>query len=349
MLGLAEALEHGTLRVPFSGLLTGAWQLAMARALRRHLCWPAHVRVIAIGGATLGGSGKTPLAIACAAELARLGVPTALVGHAHRGVPRFARVVTEDDALEEVGDEALVAARALRGSAARVIVGPTRQAAIDLAARVARVLVVDGVSQTAPVAASLALLAVDAVEPWGFRRALPPRGDLRARPSDLLDVCDSVVAVGDPPDPTSAEWCGIPTKPDVWVARVTGAGARLASGELVSWEALARAPLGLITALARPDRVLRSLGARGARPSLVLRSNDHGPLSADLARRASRAAREVGIALWLATPKCSFHVSRAVEGAGAARDLLGAPYATLEHELVLSAPLVARLRQLAAP
>ena len=350
MLGLAEGLEHGTLRVPFSGLLTGAWQLAMTRALRRHLCWPAHVRVIAIGGATLGGSGKTPLAIACAAELARLGVPTALVGHAHRGVPRFARVVTEDDALEEVGDEALVAARALRGSAARVIVGPTRQAAIDLAARVARVLVVDGVSQTAPVAASLALLAVDAVEPWGFRRALPPRGDLRARPSDLLDVCDAVVAVGDPPDPTSAEWCGISGKREGSPARAEGAGAHLTSGELLSWDALADTPVGLITTLARPDRLVRSLAARGVYPRLVLRGSDHGPSPARLGRRASSATKDAGIALWLATAKCSIHLERLERAADRdARALLGAPRATLEHRFVLSGSLVARLHRLAAP
>ncbi len=349
MLGLNEALERGTLRVPFSGLLTGAWRLAMTRALRRNLSWPADVRVVVIGGATLGGSGKTPLAIACAAELARLGVSTVLVGHAHRAVPRFARVVTSRDPIEDVGDEALVAVRALQGTGARVVVGPTRQAAIDLAARVAHVLVVDGVSQTAPVAASLALLAVDAVEPWGSRRALPPRGDLRAHRSDLVDVCDVVVAVGNPPDPTSAEWCGISARRDVSLAQVAGAGARLASGELVSWEALARAPLGLITALARPDRVVRSLTARGARPRVVLRSTDHGPLSPNLARKASRAVREAGIALWLATPKCSIHVARAAGSDGAARDRLGAPCAALEHELVLSAPLVARLRQLATP
>jgi tetraacyldisaccharide 4'-kinase len=351
VLGLDEALEQGTLRVPFSGLLTGAWRVAMTRTLRRNLSWPAHVRVVVIGGATLGGSGKTPLAIACAAELAKLGASTALVGHAHRAAPRFARVVTRRDSIQEVGDEAFVAARALQCSGARVIVGPTRQAAIDLAARVARVLVVDGVSQTAPVAASLALLAVDAYEPWGLRGALPPRGDLRAPRSDLVDVCDVVVAVGDPPDPASAEWRAIAARRDVALAQLAGAGARLASGELVSWEALARTPLGLIAALARPDRVVRSLAARGVRPRVVLRGTDHGPVSADLARRACRAVREAGVALWLATPKCSTHVAHACGAGsdGAARDRLGAPWGALEHELILSAPLAARLRQLATP
>src|SRR5580658_2515622 len=108
VLGLDEALEQGTLRLPGAELLTEAWRLAMARALRRKLRWPAHVKVLAIGGSTLGGSGKTPLAIACAAELARLGASPVLVGHAHRAAPGFARVVGGSDPVERVGDEALV-------------------------------------------------------------------------------------------------------------------------------------------------------------------------------------------------------------------------------------------------
>src|SRR5580658_1099224 len=66
---VGEALERGTLNVPCAGLLTQAWRLATARAIARKLRWPAHVRVVAVGGATLGGSGKTPLAVACAAKL----------------------------------------------------------------------------------------------------------------------------------------------------------------------------------------------------------------------------------------------------------------------------------------
>ncbi len=344
---LGETLERGTLGVPFSGLLSGAWRLAMTRALRRNLRFPGHVRVVVVGGATLGGSGKTPLAIACAAELARQGASAVLVGHAYRATPRFPRVVADDDSVENVGDEALMASRALRASGARVVVAPTRQAAIDLAARLGRVLVVDGVSQTAPVSASLALLALDATEPWGSRRALPPRGDLRASPAELIEVCDAVVPIGNLPDPTSAEWCAISGKREAFPVHVEGAGAHLTSGELVSWAALAGAPVGLITTLGRPDRLVRSLAARGVDPRLVLRGRDHGPSPAGLGRAASRGAKEAGIALWLATAKCSVHLERAAGGDASA--LLGAPRATLEHRLVLSGSLLARLRQLAAP
>lgn len=350
MVGLGQALEQGTLKLPCSGLLAQAWRLAMSGALCRKLSWPAGTRVVAIGGATLGGSGKTPLAVACAAELSRLGSSVALVGHAHRAKPRFAREVTEADSIEEVGDEALVAARTLRGLGVKVIVGPTRQAAIDLGARVARALVLDGVAQAAPVPASLALLAVDAAEPWGLRRSLPPQGDLRADLSRLVEVCDAVVPVGELPCPSSAEWWtsfGTPARRVVLPAQSVGRGALLPSGELASWCALARARVGLITALGRPDRVVRALANRGVRPCVVLRAADHGPLPENLVGSASKAANEAGLALWLTTPKCSTHVARLVNSPDA--DALGAPLATLEHVLVLSPSLVARLRQLAEP
>lgn len=348
---VGEALEQGTLNVPCAGLLTGAWRLATARAISRKLRWPAHVRVVAVGGATLGGSGKTPLAVACAAKLAQAGASVVLVGHAYRAAPRLARVVTETDAVDQVGDEALVAVAALRGSGARVVVAPTRQAAIDLGARLGRVLVLDGVSQTSPVRASLALLSVDAVRPWGLSRALPPRGDLRAYPSELVDVCDVVVPVGDPPAYRSTGQDGIPPTRDISPAHIVGRGAQGATGELLSWAALERAPVGLITALAHPERVSRWLASRGLRPHIVLRGADHGPLGSDVLQKAARAAREAGIALWLATPKCSVHVARvAGPQIGAAKgQALGAPLAILEHALVLSPSLVTRLEALAAP
>src|SRR5436190_2033932 len=81
---------------------------------------------IAIGGSVLGGTGKTPLAIAIAHYL---GSRSAIVGHAYRASPPRARIVLEDDSMLEVGDEALVCAR----SGVKVVVGPTRQSAIDRA------------------------------------------------------------------------------------------------------------------------------------------------------------------------------------------------------------------------
>lgn len=263
----------------------------MARPLRLPVRAPGEpaLAVITVGGATLGGSGKTRVALACAQLLAERGANVVLIGHAYRAAPSRARVVLATDALAEVGDEALLCARALASGAAaeraRVVVGPTRQAAIDHAASLvprARVIVIDGPLQLAPAKASLALLAVDAESPWGAG-ALPPAGDLRAPREALLEAADRLVEVG-----------------------ATPAGARLdgrtvALGDLAE---LARkgARIGLFTAMARPARLLRSLAGAGVPPAIVVQAPDHGPLTPAVARALSSAD------LWLATAKCALHL-----------------------------------------
>jgi tetraacyldisaccharide 4'-kinase len=323
MVAVSLLLEQAALPVPSTRLgraLGAAWEGALGRTVVRRLVFPPGLRVVAVGGATFGGSGKTPLAIACARELARAaaGLRVAIVGHAYRGNPGRARVVGPTDALAEVGDEALLAARAL-GDRGCVVVGPTRQAAIDLAATMADVVVLDGVTQTAPVRASLALLAVDPDEPWGRARAVPPWGDLRAPVARLLDAVDGVVAVGD------GEGAALPE--GAWRALAIGRGAHV-GGELLSWEVLAGARVGLLCALARPDRVVRSLRRHGVRPSLVVRGRDHGPLPHPKGH----------VDLWLATPKCGLHASRFG---------LSAPLATLEHRVELGGGVAAALTAVA--
>src|SRR5271155_2411411 len=120
MLSVARHLEEGRYRGAISRSLSLAWGEVSTRTLVRTLVVPGHVRVVAVGGATLGGSGKTPLAIACARELARQGARVAFVGHAYRARPGRARVVLPSDALDEVGDEALVAALELAGEGVAV-------------------------------------------------------------------------------------------------------------------------------------------------------------------------------------------------------------------------------------
>lgn len=181
---------------------------AVARFLERPRRWPGlrvdpvrdlalpAVPVIGIGGATLGGSGRTPLAIAVARALGAI-----LVGHGYRGRVRTPRFVSVDDDPREVSDEAILCARAVP-----TVVG-RRQDALDFAAEHARVLVVDRLLQTRPHRLAYSLLAVDAEEPWGSGTTLP-FGDLVGRREHLLAACDEVVpisrAVTLPPIPRGA-------------------------------------------------------------------------------------------------------------------------------------------------
>ena len=183
---LARRLEEGAPGSRLAGLAAVAWG-ALARA-ERPLRIPAGVRLIGVGGAVLGGAGKTPVAIAVARALASRGEPVALIGHAYRAHPGRPRVVHAGDPVAVVGDDALAAARLLDGTSAAVIVAPRRQDAVDHAAALGhRVLVADGLLQAAPRRLAAALLVLDALAPWGAG-ACPPAGDLRALPAALLSA-----------------------------------------------------------------------------------------------------------------------------------------------------------------
>jgi tetraacyldisaccharide 4'-kinase len=276
---------------------------------------------VTVGGATLGGSGKTPLAIACAEEIAATGAAVAFVGHAYRAAPGRARVVGVDDRLEEVGDEALLAAHALAPIGVPVVVAPRRSDAVLLASGLARVLVIDGVAQTHPVRASLALLAVDAAEPWGRAAMVPPAGDLRAPAGALLAACDRVVTIGED---------------DEADARVVTRGAWL-GGKLHTWDSLVGIRLGLFCALARPDRLIRSLARRGLVLQAVIRARDHDRFDP----RSHAASHLAHVDLWLASPKCALKLEH----------FAPVPLATLDYGLSLSPSLRERFarRALAAP
>lgn len=326
-----------------------------ALMIRVERALPLPCPVVAVGGATLGGSGKTPLAIACTRELALAGNRTALVGHAYRAAPVRPRFVQAGDGLDEVGDEALVAARALDGlSAAHVAVAPRRAAAMAFAARWAAVLVLDGVAQTRPARATLALLAVDAEDPWGAAGDLHALdrlrlGSMRQAPTaTLVGACDAVVPMLEATplgrvDPTLARRAvarfatlGRP----VWPAHVLSRGAWV-GGSLLTWGALRARRVGLITAVARPDRIVRSLEKCGVVPVVVLSARDHGPVG----RRVGRLAKAITVArqvdVWVATPKCALHAAAGLPA--------GEPLALLDHTVVLAAELRAKLHALAAP
>jgi len=239
--------------------------------ITRELHAPPHVSIIAVGGATIGGSGRTALVLSCAEYMQSLGARVAIVGHAYRARPGRARIVTTQDSLEHVGDEARMLARAL-GDRARVVVGRTRQEALDLAQTLADVVILDGVLQTHPRRAALSLLAVREELPWGSGLVMPA-GDLRASRSRLLAACDQEVPVH------------IPLGDAVLDLRDRN--------------------VGLITAIARPARVLATLAANGIHVSTHVDLGDHGGRRKDVLCALSAAPKAT---TWLVTPKCAEHL-----------------------------------------
>jgi tetraacyldisaccharide 4'-kinase len=313
-------------------MLSGVWAGASALGVARALEIPTGADVITVGGATLGGSWKTPVALAVARAIsARRAV--AFVGHAYRGDVGAARCVSATDDVRCVGDEALACARSFADAASgsmsvAVFVGRSRQAAVHLAASRAATLVIDGPLQLRPRRARLSLLAVDAADPWGSGWC-PPRGNLRTRATSLLEACDAVVAVGADGHGEDSALTGL-AKP-VYRAGIGPPYVVRQSQRLPLTASTFRGlRLGLWTSIARPQRLWRYFAARGLTPAVVLAGADHRPPSP--AERAM--ARRAGVDVWLCTTKCQLHLGV---------ELAGSPVYALELEVLLPARLRACL------
>jgi tetraacyldisaccharide 4'-kinase len=320
--------------------------------------------VIGVGGATLGGSGKSNTAVAIAQVLAARGARVALVGHAYRAQPGRARWVKLDDAVAAVGDEALAAARELTLCGVRVAVAPVRQAALELAATAADCVVVDGLLQAGPTRLFRSLLVLDGERPWGNGHC-PPAGDLRAPPADLLRAADAVLLTGPhaqtrttqdsdalarletlahPPTAAQRVLSGSagslersherePQKPVHRVTTVVDLARTLVENGM-SVDELRAQRTGLLLAIARPERVLRSLAELGVVPSVTWLYGDHqAPSAAELERRAAQLGR-AGPRLWLTTAKCATKLPA---------QIAGSPVLALAHTCELSPELISWL------
>lgn len=69
--------------------------------------------VVSVGNVEAGGTGKTPFAMALAAELASRGLATCIVTRGYKGSCKDPLVVKKNHTSDEVGDEALLMARSL--------------------------------------------------------------------------------------------------------------------------------------------------------------------------------------------------------------------------------------------
>ena len=221
--------------------------------------------MVGVGGATLGGSYKTPLVLALARALAERGERAAVVAHGYGSERSFEpRCVGPRDSAKSVGDDAFWLFGELSPLGVPVVVGGDRSAALALGASLSPRLIVDGLLQAEPRRLALSVLAVDAARPWGAGQC-PPAGDLRAPRASLLAAADVVVRVVPEyaasvasPRPEPSLDAGSCTVVDVASALL---GATSPEGELVSLASLAGRSIGVVLAIARPDRVLASLAA----------------------------------------------------------------------------------------
>ena len=320
-------------RHPPSGIATVLRPLAAlygkAAAARYYRANPYRSRlpVICVDNFTAGGAGKTPLAIHLCARLKAAGhEPVALTrGYGGRLAGPY-WVNARSDAAREVGDEALLLARA-----APTLVARDRRAgarAIESGPHPVTVIVMDDGLQNPSLAKDLAIAVVDGSRGIGNGLVMPA-GPLRAPLGFQLELTDAVIVNGGEPDAPVAEWLRHRFVGSVLRAELVPAESPdwLKGARIVAW-----------AGIGAPQRFFAMLRALGAELADEVAFRDHQWLGEGDARRLLELAERHG-AMLVTTAKDMARLS----GAGGPAARLAAASRVLEVKLSLSEPDAERL------
>lgn len=282
--------------------------------------WAAPVPVICCGNATVGGAGKTTLALDLGLRIAARGLRVGFVTRGYRG--SLAGVVRVDAARHtaaEVGDEPLLLA-----AVAPTWRGADRQAAMrEAAAAGMQAIVADDGLQNPAFAHAARLLVVDGETGFGNGHLLPA-GPLRERVADAASRSLAAVLIGE--DRAGAASSRL--------ARLALLRARLVPDAAA--RALAERRVVAFAGLARPDKFFGMLRDLGAEMVAARGFPDHHAFAtAELEALAAAA----GDAVLATTPKDAARLSPAwrarvhVAGVGLAWDSEAALAALLDRVL----------------
>lgn len=274
--------------------LAAAWSAIATSRFRRELSYRARLPVICVGNFTAGGTGKTPLALSVAAELAGLGRRPAFLSRGYGGRlagPHWVDAVA--DTSGDVGDEPLLLARAWPTLVARDRRAGAR--AIESANDVGDVIIMDDGLQNSQLAKNLVLAVVDGRRGFG-NGCVMPAGPLRAPLEFQLGLTDAIVvtlphgAVG---GNDAAGWLRQTFPGPVMAASVQ-------PSQPTDW--LKRAPVVAFAGIGAPERFFELLDRLGADVRHRVAFADHHPFRATDAERLLRLA-ETHSALLVTTEK----------------------------------------------
>ena len=183
----------GALLAPFAwayGALMRARRHAYAAGLLRSE--RAAAKVVIVGNLTVGGTGKTPLTIWLARELAARGLKVGIVSRGYGGSDAGPRTVRPHSDWRQVGDEPLLIAR--RSGCATVVARDRLAGARALIASGASVILTDDGLQHLRLARDCEIVVLDGARGLGNARVLPA-GPLR-EPLTAPPPPDAVVVNG---------------------------------------------------------------------------------------------------------------------------------------------------------
>jgi tetraacyldisaccharide 4'-kinase len=214
---------------------------------RRRKPYRSHAAVVCVGNLTVGGTGKTPLAIALARMLLSHGVSASFLTRGYgRHTNRALRVDANSHDVDSVGDEALLLARIAPTIVAANRAEGARFAETHGAEAIIEAIIMDDGYQNFTLVKDLSLVVVDGESGFGNGRIVPA-GPLREPVLQGLARADAVIVMGEGM-PSLESFAG-----PILRARLA-CERRLDSQKLIAF-----------AGIGRPDRffaMLRSLGAK---------------------------------------------------------------------------------------
>lgn len=252
------------------------YSAVVASRVRAAPKYSASIPVVCIGNLTLGGAGKTPVTRALRAKLSA-GAQVLLRGYG--GARAGARLVTQESAASDVGDEALLHARD-----GPTLVSRDRAAGARLAEQSgARALLMDDGFQNTQLKKDLALLVIDSQAVFGNGRVFPA-GPLREPIKGGLARADAVVLLHS----------GARTeRPEA----LTGFARPILEATLQPVGAAPAGPLVAFAGIARPEKFFDTLRALGGELSEAVPYPDHHAFSVSELDWLRTLARERGATL----------------------------------------------------
>ncbi len=275
-----EAALLSRLLTPFAAITAAVTARRVARS-----GWRAPVPVICCGNVTVGGAGKTTLALDLGHRLRDRGLGVHFLLRGYGGTQRGTHRVTADDTAARVGDEALL----LADVAPTWVGGDRADSARAAITAGAQALVLDDGLQNPTLHKDLSLLVVDGATGFGNGRVLPA-GPLREPVAAGAARCQAAVLIGE--DTSGAMRALPPTLPVLRAHLVPTPDVTALAGQ----RALAFA------GIASPDKFFTTLRAAGIAPVRCVPFADHHVFSEHELAELLADAEQLG-AVPVTTPK----------------------------------------------
>lgn len=236
-----------------------------AHLMRRAPRLPVDVPVICVGNLTVGGEGKTPVAIALAREALAQGHRPGFLSRGHGGSHAKPHLVdANNDSARLVGDEPLLLAR----HAPAVVATDRSEGAKRLVAEGCDLIIMDDGFQSAHLHMDFSLIVVDAKRGLGNGHVIPG-GPLRAPLGKQVGYLDAVVTMG--------RGDGA----DKVIRRAARAGRPIFTAAVhpIRGEAFADKRVMAFAGIGNPDKFYDTLRALGADVVATRSFPDHHPFS----------------------------------------------------------------------